>query len=170
MSPSRICEVLHEEHDGTVLFAQRLQAMLGRYPHAHPDCDDAAAAGLLRDLPRALGAELCGHFDFEEQRLFPLLAADGSAAIGEHLAAEHASMRPLLERLRAIGAAALAEGFGDASWADFRAAAGDLCGQLLGHVQKEEMALLPLLEESLDPESDARLYDLYAGNCAEVPP
>ncbi|HUY84172.1 MAG TPA: hemerythrin domain-containing protein [Steroidobacteraceae bacterium] len=170
MSSSRICQVLHEEHDGTVLFAHRLQAMLGRYPHAHPDRDDAAAAGLLRDLPRAFGAELGGHFDFEEQRLFPILATDGSAAIGAHLAAEHANMRPLLERVRAIGAAALTEGFGDASWAEFRAAAGDLCGQLLDHVQKEEMALLPLLEESLDPQNDAGLFALYAGNCGEMPP
>ncbi len=170
MSPSRVCQILHEEHLGTQRFAERMQAMLGRHPRAHPDRGDPAVAGVLEDLPRALGAELAGHFDFEEERLFPLLAADGEAAIGAHLTAEHEAMRPLLGRLLDVGATALTAGFGDASWSEFRLAAADLCGQLLAHVQKEEMALLPLLEETLDPESDAGLYDVYAGNAGGIPP
>jgi hypothetical protein len=35
---------------------------------------------------------------------------------------------------------------------------------LLAHVQKEEMALLPLLEESMDAETEARLYEQYVEN------
>jgi hypothetical protein len=35
---------------------------------------------------------------------------------------------------------------------------------MLVHVQKEEMALLPLLEESMDGEMEARLYEAYVGN------
>jgi hypothetical protein len=31
-------------------------------------------------------------------------------------------------------------------------------------VQKEEMALLPLLDEVLNPEAELRLYDSYTGN------
>jgi hypothetical protein len=38
------------------------------------------------------------------------------------------------------------------------------------HVQKEEMALLPLLDETLDSQADAALYDIYAGNAGEIRP
>jgi len=31
-------------------------------------------------------------------------------------------------------------------------------------VQKEEMALLPLLEESMDAQTEARLYETYVEN------
>jgi len=169
MSPSRICQTLHEEHQSTVLLAERLEALLGRYPLRHPDRADPAATGVLRDLPSAFGAELRRHFDFEEAHLFSLLASDGDASIAAHLTEEHETMRPLLTSVLAVGGTALTEGFDDASWSEFRMAAADLCGQLLAHVQKEEMVLLPLLEEALDPQNDASLYDVYVGNAAEVP-
>jgi hypothetical protein len=35
---------------------------------------------------------------------------------------------------------------------------------MLAHVQKEEMALLPLLDEAMDAESEARLYENYVEN------
>jgi hypothetical protein len=35
---------------------------------------------------------------------------------------------------------------------------------MLAHVQKEEMALLPLLEENMDAEAEARLYQEYVEN------
>ncbi len=79
-------------------------------------------------------------------------------------------MRLLLERVLALGAEALAEGFDEAGWSKFRAVAADLCGQLSAHILKEEMALLPLLEETLDSQADAALYDIYAGNAGEIRP
>jgi hemerythrin-like domain-containing protein len=168
MSRSRICQTLHEEHEATVAFAECLEAILGKYPHGHPDRADPAMAGILRQLPFALGAGLQRHFDFEEARLFTLLASAGDSAIVAHLTDEHETMRLLCKRLLALGGGALAEGFGDASWPEFRAVAAELCGELLMHVQKEEMALLPLLEEALDPRADAILYDVYAGNAGEM--
>ncbi len=168
MSPSRVCQTLNAEHQSTMRFIERLEALLGRCRNASPGRDDAAAASLLRDLPRALGAGLRAHFDFEENRLFPRLAEEGDPDLGVLLTEEHADMQPLLARLLFVGATAHAQGFDEASWSEFRAAAGELCGQLSAHVLKEEMALLPLLEGSLDAESDAGLYDIYAGNCGEI--
>ena len=170
MSPSRICQTLHEEHQATVAFVERLDAMLGKYARRYPDRTDAAVAGVLRELPTVLDAELNRHFDFEETHLFSLLAAVGDAAIGAHLTEEHETMRALGKRVLALGAEARAAGFDDARWPEFRAAAADLCGQLLMHVQKEEMALLPLLDETLDSQADAALYDIYAGNAGEIRP
>jgi hypothetical protein len=35
---------------------------------------------------------------------------------------------------------------------------------MLAHVQKEEMALLPVIEDNMDPETEARLYQEYVEN------
>jgi hypothetical protein len=35
---------------------------------------------------------------------------------------------------------------------------------MLAHVQKEEMALLPLLDEVMDADAEARLYENYVEN------
>jgi hypothetical protein len=35
---------------------------------------------------------------------------------------------------------------------------------MLAHVQKEEMALLPLLEETMDADAETRLYQEYVEN------
>jgi iron-sulfur cluster repair protein YtfE (RIC family) len=73
-------------------------------------------------------------------------------------------MRPLGLRLAALARAASAAGFDEASWAEFRKTGQELCERLLGHVQKEEMALLPLLEDTMDAETEAKLYSEYVGN------
>ncbi len=65
MSPSRICQTLHQEHEATVAFVERLEAMLGKYPGRFPGRNDAAVAGMLRELPTVLDAELTRHFEFE---------------------------------------------------------------------------------------------------------
>ena len=67
-------------------------------------------------------------------------------------------MRPLGERIAALARAAESTGFADADWEEFRRLGREL------HVQKEEMALLPLLEEAMDGEMEARLYDEYAAD------
>jgi iron-sulfur cluster repair protein YtfE (RIC family) len=35
---------------------------------------------------------------------------------------------------------------------------------MLIHVQKEEAALLPLIEDTMGEEAEMRLYDVYTGN------
>jgi len=42
--------------------------------------------------------------------------------------------------------------------------ARELSDRMLTHVQKEEMALLPVIEENMDPETEARLYQEYVEN------
>ena len=56
---------------------------------------------------------------------------------------------------------AAAQGFDAARWDEFRRLGQELCERMLMHVQKEEMALLPLLEETMDAETEARLYEDY---------
>jgi hemerythrin-like domain-containing protein len=158
----RVCQTLHDEHLATIRLLERLGALLDRCRHAPPDPTDAPATQLLREIPTALESEITRHFDFEEAHLFSYLAETGDAAIGAHLTDEHAAIRPLGREAGALARAAATGGLDAHSWLRFRSIAGELCDRLLGHVQKEEMVLLPLLEESLDPAVDASLHEVHA--------
>jgi hemerythrin-like domain-containing protein len=160
----RVCQTLHDEHIATIRLLERLGVLLDRCRHAPPDATDAPATQLLREMATVLESEITRHFDFEEAHLFSQLAAIGGAAIGAHLTEEHAAMRPLGREAGALARAAASGGFDARSWQGFQRVAGELCDRLLGHVQKEEMVLLPLLEENLDPAEDASLHEAYAVN------
>jgi iron-sulfur cluster repair protein YtfE (RIC family) len=73
-------------------------------------------------------------------------------------------MRPLGVRVAAIARIAMAKGFAPAEWEEFARLGQELSDRMLAHVQKEEMALLPLLEENMDSETEARLYQEYVEN------
>jgi hemerythrin-like domain-containing protein len=109
-------------------------------------------------------AEVERHFAFEENHLFTYLEAMGDAGIGAHLTSEHAAMRPLGVRLAAMARAAAAKGFTPAEWDEFIRLGQEFGDCMLAHVQKEEMALLPVIEESMDAETEARLYQEYVEN------
>lgn len=161
MFSSRVCQTLHDEHLATIRLVESLGALLDRCRNAPPDGADGLVTRLLRDIPPAMESEVTRHFDFEEAHLFRYLAGCGDAAIGAHLTGEHAAIRPLGRELAALARAAAAGGFDARSWQAFRRLAGELCDLLLMHVQKEEMALLPLLDENLDPAADASLHEIY---------
>ena len=159
---NRICQALHEEHDATVALMQRLEQLIARHRRGGPpDTGDGAVAKLLADLSIGLAAELGRHFAFEEDDLFAYLAAIGEEPIGAHLTEEHAVIRPIGVRVAALARTAATTGFDEAQWQEFCRLGQDLCDRLLAHVQKEEMALLPLLEDSMDADTEARLAEEY---------
>jgi hemerythrin-like domain-containing protein len=158
---NRISQTLHDEHRATVALMERLEQLIARHRRGPPAADDRGVAQLLSDLSTGVEAEVQRHFAFEEQSLFPYLAAVGDDAIGAHLTDEHAAMRPLGVRIAALARDAAARGFDTASWDEFRRSGQELCERMLAHVQKEEMALLPLIEESMDAETEARLLQDY---------
>jgi hemerythrin-like domain-containing protein len=164
MFSTRVCQALHDEHRATIGLAERIAGLLDRYRRGRPDSHDAATLRLLDEIPAALGEGVTRHFDFEEAELFAHLAAVGDVGIGAHLTDEHEVMRPLGQELADLARRAAARGFDEAAWQSFRRVGAELCSRMLEHVQKEEMVLLPLLEENLDSETDARLYEAYAGN------
>jgi hemerythrin-like domain-containing protein len=89
---------------------------------------------------------------------------DGEDEVVAQLVVEHAAIRPVAATLAALGRSAPQNGFTAALWAESRATAAQLCASLRAHVEIEEQMLLPLLEESLDTETDAQLQAEYAGN------
>ena len=160
---NRISQTLHDEHRATIALMERLEQLIARHRRSGiPDVSDAGTRQLLSDIVTGVEAEVDRHFDFEENHLFTYLAAIGDDAIGEHLTEEHTVMRPLGIRMATIAREAIASGFNQASWDSFRQLGAELCERMLAHIQKEEMALLPLLEENMDGDTEMRLYEEYA--------
>ncbi len=144
---------LHEEHLATVQLWNRLeQTIVTRAP-------EAELLELLRRCTAALADEVTRHFDFEERELFPRLADAGEGDIAELLSEEHETIRGAARSLREL----LAPWEPDATAMQrLRALGLELAERLVAHVQKEEMALLPALEDLLDEETDRELALAYA--------
>ncbi len=159
---NRIAQALHDEHRATIALMERLEQLLARHRRGPPAGPlDGASAQLLSDLVVGIEGEVQRHFDFEESRLFGYLEAIGDEEIGTHLAQEHAAIRPLGGQVVALARQALDKGFEPASWEEFRRLSQELCERMLAHVQKEEMALLPVLEEGMDAEAEMTLFEEY---------
>lgn len=159
---NRISQTLHEEHGATVALMERFEQLMARHRRSGPpDVGDSAVGKVLADLSTGVEAEIQRHFAFEEDRLFTYLAAIGDEAIGAHLTDEHTVMRPIGARVADLARAATTTGFDAARWDEFCRLGRELCERMLAHVQKEEMALLPLIEESMDAETEARLVEEY---------
>jgi len=160
MFTSQVARRLHEEHTAASGLLQRLQVLLSRQgPLVPPPTGDPGFAALTRDLGAAIAGEIGNHFRFEEEELFPALAARGESDIGELLAEEHRTIRPAAARLVEL---ARGPGMAIEAWAEFHRLGGELVERLSAHIQKEEIGLVPLVEDLLDGEADARLSEAYA--------
>lgn len=137
---------LHEEHVATLALWGRLESALAAGRH------DAA---LLKSAAASLERELDRHFRFEEAELFPRLAEAGEGDIGELLREEH-------ETIRTAGLRFIALVRGNGNEKEIRTLGLELAERLVNHVQKEEMALLPALDDFIDEETDHELDSAYA--------
>lgn len=155
--------ILHDEHMAVVNLLDRLDSVLrGTGTTAAPDSMDSTVGTLLGDLAVALEGEVAGHFAFEENDLFPLLADAGEGALGEALTEEHAVIVPVARRVAALARAARVDGFTDETWRAFRRLGAELVERLTDHARKEDMGFLPALEDVLDEEQDKVLWGTYA--------
>jgi hemerythrin-like domain-containing protein len=161
---NRISQTLHEEHRATLVLVERLEALMAAHRHKPPELGIAGVAPLLADLSSALETEVWRHFDFEERCLFTYLEDGGDREIGAHLTEEHAVIRPIGTELVKLAREVSAQGFDAPRWDKFRRLGRDFCERILAHVHKEEMALVPLIEDTMDAETEARLYREYVEN------
>jgi hemerythrin-like domain-containing protein len=155
--------LLHDEHRSNL-------GLLGRVEQALAPASRGAAAreaGLL-DLMRALLAQVDQdvdrHFAFEERELFPRMDESGEGDIAGLLRDEHDAIRDVVDELRPLARRALERALDDAGWNDLRAAALELVERQVAHIQKEEMALLPMLDDLLDDDTDRQLAMAYASS------
>ncbi len=159
---NRICQRLHQEHEATIVLAERLEQLIARHRQDAPDIGDTSSMQFLSDLSIDIGGEVERHFSFEESQLFTYLQAIGEPAIGALLTEEHEVLRPLSVQLAALARNARLRRFEAVEWRALRRVGQEFCERIRAHVEKEEMGLLPLLEDSMDPHSEAWLYEPYA--------
>ena len=154
---------LHDEHRQQLSLLGRVEEALVRLPRA-ADRGAGELQALLASLARQNDADTVRHFDFEERELFPRLDAAGAGDIAALLTEEHAAMRDVGAELAPLLDAARRGTLADDGWQSLRQAALELVERQVAHIQKEEMALLPTLDELLDDDDDAQLAMAYASS------
>ena len=154
---------LHEEHRANLDLLGRAEQALARAPRGdgprEPDLVKLVVA-----LARSLEQDIDRHFGFEEKELFPRMSEAGDGEIAMLLTEEHDAIRDVAQGLLPLTRAAAAGTLDGAGWDALKRGALELVERQVAHIQKEEMALLPLLEDLLDDETDRQLaFDYAAG-------
>jgi len=148
---------LDEEHRALLELLGRVEQSLGRNA-----VRDAALADLAGRFAHALAQDIERHFRFEEDELFVRMADAGDGDMAALLAEEHEAIREIAAELLPLARAAAAGTIDDAGWQAYRRGAMEMVERQVAHIQKETMALLPLLEELLDEDADRELAFAYA--------
>ncbi len=161
---NRVCQKLHDEHAAVIDLMERLDQTVTGKRDAVPDASEPTLARLLNDLAAELPGEVERHFAFEEAELFSYLSEAGNQSIGEHLTYEHGIIRPIGTALVKLIGDVRAHGFDSARWAEFRRLGQQLYDCLVPHARKEDMALLPMLDDMMDSEKEMQLYEKYVEN------
>jgi len=155
--PGQVCRVLDEEHRNNLDLLGKVEQALARTPKP-----DEALAGLMGRFAYAMEHDIERHFRFEEESLFPLMADAGDGDMAGLLVEEHEAIREVAAELLPLAHAAADGTLDAAGWAALRRHALELIERQVAHIQKETMALLPLLGDLLDEETDRELAFGYA--------
>ncbi|OGA53229.1 MAG: hypothetical protein A3G25_05450 [Betaproteobacteria bacterium RIFCSPLOWO2_12_FULL_63_13] len=153
---------LHEEHGVTLELLERLERVFtgrsGIYP---PPDGDSNWPDFARRLLGAIEYEVARHFEFEEHDLFPHLERAGDGDLAQLLTEEHRTIREAAQPLTLLMRKALAGGAQPEDWQTMKVLALEFSERLTSHAQKEESALLPVLDDVLDEQTDRELFGAY---------
>jgi hemerythrin-like domain-containing protein len=154
---------LHEEHRANLDLLGRVEQALARAPRGiagHPD--PVALVKLVAALGQHLAQDVERHFGFEERELFTRMNEAGDGDIASLLQDEHEAIRAVSVELQPLIQAATAGTLDAAGWEALKRGALELVERQVAHIQKEEMALLPALDDLLDDDTDRELAFAYA--------
>jgi len=152
---------LDAEHHINLEFLGRVEQAFARTSRASVAGSDELAR-LAASFARQIEHDIGRHFDFEERKLFPLLEEAGEGDIAGLLADEHGAIREVAAELLPLARAAAAGTLDAAGWDALKRGATELVERQVAHIQKETMALLPMLDDLLDEETDRELAFAYA--------
>jgi hemerythrin-like domain-containing protein len=159
----QISRKLYEEHIAVIGLLERFgQALAGLKAQQPPAASDALWSVLLAQLGSALQYEITRHFALEEDQLFPLLRARGEGELAELLLEEHEAVREVAHPLLELVSRARLGDLDAAGWRSLKANGLELVERLTSHAQKEQGALVPLVDEMLDEQTDDTLWNEYA--------
>ncbi len=151
----QVSRLLDDEHRANLELLGRLEKALARNA-------DAELPALAGPLVRHIEHEVGRHFGFEEESLFPLMADAGDDDLATLLTEEHESIRAVCDELLPLARRAVAGTLGANELPTLKRLALELTERQVGHIQKETMALLPLLDDLLDDDADRDLAYAYA--------
>jgi hemerythrin-like domain-containing protein len=160
----RIPQLLHEDHQATIVIIEALDDLLARARKSAPDMTAPDTIRTLTQVANAIREEIGTHFAFEENELFTRMEEAGDVGIGMHLREEHKALLPLGRQVSDMAGEALKNGFDPAAWNRFRDLSAELIERMFAHIQKEEMAFLPMLDDLLDAQDDIELAGAYSDN------
>lgn len=157
----QVSHLLDTEHRNALDLLGRMERACTRAarPGAAPDPDFARLAAAFG---RFVEDDTGRHFDFEERELFPRMAQAGESDIAELLKEEHDAIRAVAAEVLPLARAAAAQTLDAAGMDGFRRGVLEMVERQVAHIQKETMALLPLLDDLLDDETDGALSLAYA--------
>ncbi len=146
-------QVLHEEHFRMLVAICGLENRVNGPAADNPlDPGRAEDKQQLEDLICALD-DVLGHHAFEERVIFPLIRSRGDGELASILAREHGAIEPMAARVRALARDILDKGI-DRRWTLFRDATTQLIGEVMRHLQKEELNVVQRMDCFLDSETD----------------
>ena len=156
-----VSHALDTEHRSSLDLLGRVESALAR-GSAGSLCADPAFARLAADFVRLIEQDIGRHFDFEENELFARMIDGGEGDIVQMLREEHDTMREVAAEILPLARAAAAGQIADAEFGQLQRAALEMVERQVSHIQKETMALLPLLDDLLDEQTDRELAFAYA--------
>ena len=159
MNTTQVSRMLDEEHRSNIDLLGKVEQMLGRTSRYEP-----GAASLMSQLVRSLEHDVSRHFSFEEEQLFPRMTESGDGGMAALLTEEHEAIREVSEELLPLARQAAQGSIDEAGWSTLRRLGLELTERQVAHIQKETMALLPLLDDLLDDETDRELAFAYTAD------
>ena len=157
MNSTQVSRILDDEHRSNLALLGKVEVTLARATRFAPDL-----AGLIGQLVRALEHDIDRHFRFEEESLFPRMADAGDGEMAALLVEEHDAIREVAGELLPLARLVAQGSIDETGWSKLRLSALELVERQVAHIQKETMALLPLLDDVLDDETDRQLAFAYA--------
>jgi hemerythrin-like domain-containing protein len=151
---------LDEEHRQTLVLLARVEQAFARTHRG--EARDPGLASLTASFARHIELDLGRHFDFEERELFPRFEAAGEGDIADLLTEEHVAIREAVADFLPLARAAAAGTLDDAGWDALKRSALETVERLSAHIQKETVALLPMVDDLLDDDTDRDLAMSYA--------
>ena len=154
---------LYEEHVATLQLLARVERVFtGRGGENTPAGGAPDRPGFAPPPGSGLDVAVARHFEFEERDLFPRLEEAGDGDLAALFNEEHVTIRAVAQPLADLLRQALAGGLAQQQWQTLKTLALEFSERLGSHAQKEDGALLPVLENLLDEDTDRELFGAYA--------
>ena len=148
--------IIYDDHVATLALLSEVERRILSHRNGAPEIDQDYRRFIDRYC-KALNTEVTTHFDFEEVALFPVITDYGDGALCELLLEEHHVLLNVVSDVVTLAQAGRDNGFSAEDWSKFRRLSGELAERLTSHIEKEDRALIPAMEEALTPELDTEL-------------